>query len=248
MKCNTATRGTSATVEVPAVGGHVQVRRIPPKLLREIRAKATKGGLLDFQELMVWKLVYGLRHPNFTEAEARRVTSAFHPQGASANRRSGIDGLSGTDEHLRGVDDGVPQRLRRYAEQMVMATAWLKRFPDAPSRVPRTTRARGAGRPAGRGASRRSSARSGDSGDDSDSSSDSSEPASRRLCAFCGKDIPPPGRRRRPTAPRSTPPVTGSAVSGHATASAASCRPRRSPPTSGAWSRSAPRIWSGCGN
>ena len=36
----------------------------------------------------------------------------------------------------------------------------------------------------------RSSARSGDSGDDSDSSSDSSEPAPRRLCAFCGKDIP----------------------------------------------------------
>jgi hypothetical protein len=60
-------------------------------------------------------------------------------------------------------------------------------------RLPRTRaisqgrpRARGAGRPAVRGSSRRSSARSGDSG----SEDGEPEPPPRRLCAFCGKDIP----------------------------------------------------------
>ena len=185
----TTIRERTADVVVPSVGGKVQVRRIPPAMQQRIHAKATKGGTLDFQELMVWKLAYGVKNPNLTQAQWRELTRRFSMRtlGPIIDK---IDELSGTDEHLRCVDDGVPQRLRRYAEQMVMATAWLKRFPDTPSRVPRTTRARGAGRPAGRGASRRSSARSGDSGDDSDSSSDSSEPAKRRLCAFCGKDIP----------------------------------------------------------
>ena len=182
MKCNTATRGTSATVEVPAGGGDVEVRRIPPRLLRQIRAKATKGGRLDFQELMVWKLVYGLRHPNFTEAEARRVTWRFTLT-ALQPIVDRIDRLSGTDEHLRCFDDGVPQRLRRYAEQMVMATAWLKRFPDAPSRMPRTTRARGAGRPAGRRSSKSSRAGPGDDGEQSD-------PSPEKPCACgCGADV-----------------------------------------------------------
>jgi hypothetical protein len=36
-------------VEVPAVGGNVEVRRIPPKLLREIRAKATKAAGSTFK-------------------------------------------------------------------------------------------------------------------------------------------------------------------------------------------------------
>jgi hypothetical protein len=44
MNNATATRATSTTVEVPAVGGDVEVRRIPPKLLRKILAKATKAG------------------------------------------------------------------------------------------------------------------------------------------------------------------------------------------------------------
>ena len=56
-------------------------------------------------------------------------------------------------------------------------------------------RARGAGRP--KAQSTRSSARSGDSGDDGESSSEgeSSGPAARRLCAFCGKDLPPKRRK-----------------------------------------------------
>jgi hypothetical protein len=53
----------------------------------------------------------------------------------------------------------------------------------------RRDRALGGGRP-GHGASRRSSARSGDSGSDDSDSSEGSEPPPRRLCAFCGKDIP----------------------------------------------------------
>lgn len=183
----TVTRGTSATVEVPAVGGDVEVRLIPTKLLREIRVKATKRGRLDFQELMVWKLVYGLRHPNFTEAEARRVTSRFTLKTLQpiVDR---IDELSGTDEHLRGCsDNSVPQRLRRYAELMVMATAWLQRFPDTPSRVPRTARARGAGRPAGRRSSKSSRA-----GPADDSDPPEPPPAGRRICECkpeCGADI-----------------------------------------------------------
>jgi hypothetical protein len=164
----------------------VEVRRIPPKLLREIRARATKGGRFDFQELMVWKLVYGLKAPNFTEAEARAITFRF-TLGTLQPIVDRVDELSGTDEHLHGVEDSVPHRLRRYAQQMVMATAWLKRFPDAPSRVPRTARARGAGRPA----ARRSTTPSRDGpGDDSDSSEP--PPAGRRTCAChpeCGADI-----------------------------------------------------------
>jgi hypothetical protein len=184
MKHETATRGTSATVEVPAVGGNVEVRRIPPKLVREIRAKATKGGRFDFQELMVWQLVYGLKAPNFTQAEARAITFRF-TLGTLQPIVDRIDELSGTDEHLHGVEDSVPHRLRRYAQQMVMATAWLKRFPDAPSRVARTPRARGAGRPA----ARRSTTPSRAGPSDDEGPSDEPPPAGRLCACGCGLDI-----------------------------------------------------------
>ena len=178
MKGRTATQATSTRVYVPAVCGDVEVRRIPPKLLREIRAKATTGGNFDAYELMVWKLAYGLKSPSFTTAEIRALMECW-TLGALQSIVDRIDEISGTDEHLHGVDDGVPPRLRWYAEQMVMASSWLRRFPDAPSRVPRTARARGAGRPA----ARRSTTPSRDGpGDDSDSSE---PPPAGRLCG-CG--------------------------------------------------------------
>jgi len=145
MKDTTA--GT-AVVEVPAVGGSVEVRRIPTKLLRQIHAKATKRGRLDFQELMVWKLVYGLKEPNSTESEAKEITSR-HSLRTLTPILDRIDALSGTDEHLR-VRMDVPKRVRWFAEQMVMASAWIERFPGPASRTPRSPRARGAGRPARR--------------------------------------------------------------------------------------------------
>jgi hypothetical protein len=65
----------------------------------------------------------------------------------------------------------------------------------APDRT--SPRHRDAGRPAVRGSSRRSSARSGDSGEDAEPSEPEPHPelhpeppSTRRLCAFCGKDIP----------------------------------------------------------
>jgi hypothetical protein len=59
-----------------------------------------------------------------------------------------------------------------------------------PAATRTTTRARGAGRPA---SSKRSSARSGDSGSD-DGPSDE-PPSRRRLCAFCGRELPPARRK-----------------------------------------------------
>lgn len=171
---------TAATVEVPAVGGDVQVRRIPPSLLRVMHAKATKGGELDFQELMVWKIVYGVKNPDFTEAEAREITRRYSMQTLGPILDT-IDELSGTDEHLRGVD--VPRQMRKFVEPVVMATAWMERFPTERPMTSRRPRARGAGRPAARRST--TSTRAGPSDD-----SESSEPPPRRLCAFCGKDIP----------------------------------------------------------
>ena len=62
-------------------------------------------------------------------------------------------------------------------------------------RAATNTRSRGSKRTS---SARRSSERSGDSGtfEGEFSEGESSGPAGRRLCAFCGKDIPPYGRRR----------------------------------------------------
>ena len=57
----------------------------------------------------------------------------------------------------------------------------------------RGTRRLAAGRP--KAQSTRSSARSGDSGDDGSSDPDESEPPKRRLCAFCGRELPA-GKRK----------------------------------------------------
>lgn len=95
-------------------------------------------------------------------------------------------------EHLKveRAGDFTEAHRQRFMRQAHLARVRAISSNDSTART--KPRPRGAGRPKVRGSSRRSSARSGDSGDDSDSSSssDSSEPATRRLCAFCGKDIP----------------------------------------------------------
>jgi hypothetical protein len=169
------------TVEVPDLGRYVQVRPIPPKLQRVIHAKATKGGKFDFQELMVWKLVYGLENARFTEAEAREITHRFTLR-VLRPIVDRIDVLSGTDEHLR--DDGQPRKL---TEPVLLATAWLRRFPD---RVPTGTRSREShgAKPIRRRGSRRVSAPTrGDPGDDSDPE----PPAARRCACGCGRPRQP---------------------------------------------------------
>lgn len=84
----------------------------------------------------------------------------------------------------------ILRKQRKQLEREACALAWLD------SRAPRTvsprahTRARGAGRP--KAQATRSSARSGDSGEDGEPSSDppSEPPPARRLCGFCGEEIP----------------------------------------------------------
>jgi hypothetical protein len=113
------------TVEVPQVGGDVQIRPIPPKLQRAIHAKATKGGRIDLNELGVQKFRFGLKDPSFTEAQARAVWQRWTLRILQpiVDR---IDELSGTDEHLRG--DSQPYAVRKFTEPVMIATAWLGRF------------------------------------------------------------------------------------------------------------------------
>jgi hypothetical protein len=133
---------------------------------------------------MVGKLFYGLKDPNFTEAEIRTLTEKF-TLGTLQPIVDRIDELSGTDEHLHGVGDDVPHHLRRHAEQMVMTTAWLKRFPGGRSTRRRgTTRARGAGRPA----AKRTTTASRD-GPKDDESSEPPPAGRRKLCSFCGRVV-----------------------------------------------------------
>jgi hypothetical protein len=93
----------------------------------------------------------------------------------------------------RNDDGSILFVARETAVAPIASPGEIDKWCDAAQARLRTARpavrTRGAGRP--KAQATRSSARSGDSGDDSDSSSDSSEPAPRRLCAFCGKDIPP---------------------------------------------------------
>ena len=138
-----AGRKQDATIDVPHLGGHVEVQSIPPPLLRSIRQKSVKLGRLEFQELMVWKLVYGVKAPKLTEADAREVTHRW-TLGSLKPIIDTIDRLSGTDEHLR--DGDLPHAMH---EPAVMAKAWLDRFPSSHRTVlavrPRTREHRPAG-------------------------------------------------------------------------------------------------------
>ena len=138
---------------VPNVGGDVQVRAIPPKLLRTIQAKSIRNGRIDLQELMVWKLVFGLDDPGLTEEEARAIALRF-TVGALQPILDKIDELSGTDEHLAFCprSHGTP-----IFDPITMATAWLGRFPDTPPRA-RTREAHRNGRSVRRRGSRRTTA------------------------------------------------------------------------------------------
>jgi hypothetical protein len=171
------------TVEVPHVGKSVEVRAIPPKLQRMIHAKATKGGRIDFQELMVWKLVYGLKDPSITEAEAREITQRFTLRTLQPIVDQ-IDRLSGTDEHLRGADR--PHAAWKIAEPVMMATAWLGRFPDVVPATARSRESHGA-KPSRHRGSRRGERAASSSSDDPEPEP---PPSRRRLCACCGCDIP----------------------------------------------------------
>jgi hypothetical protein len=167
------------TVEVAHIGGSVRVRPIPPKLQGAIAAKATKRGKVDFQELMVGKLVYGLEDPSLTEVEARRITQRLTRRvlGPIVDR---IDRLSGTDEHLRGTDH--PYAVRKFNEPVMMATAWLGRFPDVVRSDSRSREAHGAKTVRRRG-SRRTSSPTRAGPDEPDP-----EPPAARPCACgCGR-------------------------------------------------------------
>jgi hypothetical protein len=183
MKDKTAT----ATVYLPEIGGDVQIQLIPPKILREVGAKVTRRGRIDFNELMVWKLVYGVKDPGFTEAKAREFTRrcTLRILQPISDR---IDALSGTDEHLSG-GRGAPHSVRKLTEPMVMATLWLQRSLTSPPGSRTGARPRGGGRPAFRGASARSSAKSGDSGDDGVGDESEPPPAGRLCECGCGQGI-----------------------------------------------------------
>jgi hypothetical protein len=169
----------SKTVEVPHLGRSVQVRAIPPKLQHAIHANAAKGGRLDSQELMVWKLVYGLKDPNFTEAEARKITQRFTLRVLQpiVDR---IDQLSGTDEHLPGADR--PHSMRKVTEPAMMATAWLERFPSVVPSGARSRESHGP-RPVHRRGSRRGERATSSSSDDPDPET----PAARPCACGCGR-------------------------------------------------------------
>jgi hypothetical protein len=171
----------SKSVEVPHLGGNLQVRAILPKFQRAVHAKATKDGKIDLQEKMVWKLVYGLMEPRLTEAEARQLTHQF-TVGALQPIIDEIDRLSGTDEHLASRDQ--PYSVRKITEPMTMATAWLQRFPEV---VTGMARSRGSHRPQpGRRRGSRRGARA------TSSSSDDPEPeppGGARTCTWCGESI-----------------------------------------------------------
>jgi hypothetical protein len=157
----------------------VQVRPIPPKLQRAIHAKAIKGGKFSFQELMVWKLAYGLENPRLTEAEARKLTErlTLHTIRPIVDR---IDELSGTDEHLREADQ--PHAVRKFTEPLTMATAWLGRFPDVVPSGARDRQSHGP-RPVHRRGSRRGERAKSSSSDDPD-------PEPPRVCRCgCGESI-----------------------------------------------------------
>jgi hypothetical protein len=167
------------TVEVPHFGKDVQVRPIPPTIQRVIHAKATKGGKIDFQELMVWKLVHGLKDPNFTEAEAREITQRFSLRTLRPIIDQ-IDCVSGTDEHLQGADQ--LDSVRKITEPAMIATSWLRRFPDVAPAGARSRESHGAKPVRHRGSRRGTRAAS--------SSSDDPEPEpGGRACEWCGRDI-----------------------------------------------------------
>jgi hypothetical protein len=164
------------TVFVRHLGKDVQVRPIPPKLQRMIHAKAANGGRINLQELMVRKLVHGLENPNFTEAEARRITQRFTLRTLQPIIDQ-IDRLSGTEEHLRGADR--PYEVRKITEPAMVTTAWLRRFPDIAPTGSRSRESHGA-KPVRCCGSRRGERATSSSSDDPDP-----EPRAARPCA-CG--------------------------------------------------------------
>jgi hypothetical protein len=176
------------TVEVPHLNGDVQVQAISTRRLRAIRAKSIKNGRVDFVELMLWKLVYGMKDPSFTPAEAREIISRYTLR-VLQPILDRIDQLSGTDEHLRArahAQRQVPRAGRFVVETTHMANAWLDRFPDVPS-APRSRESHGP-KPLRRRGSRRGDRSAASSSDDPDPDP---EPAERRLCENqqCETDI-----------------------------------------------------------
>jgi hypothetical protein len=142
-------------VEVPHLGS-VEVQPIPRRLQRVIQAKAAKGGRIDHVELMVQKLVYGCKDPDFSEAEVRQIIGRWTLR-VLQPILDRIDQLSGTDEHLRLCAD-QPPAARAHTKLITMEIAWLRRFPHVvPRRLDR--RLGCGGRPAARRVSTGSSSR-----------------------------------------------------------------------------------------
>ncbi len=123
------------------------------------------------------------------------------PQATSYRReRTMSDETASSSQRTDTEVDWSQLHLNPEAAQAAMAQSDRMQGPTVSVRdrglvtrpVQRHDRRLRSGRPAVRGSSRRSSARSGDSGDDGEPSEPEPHPEApaRRLCQFCGRDIP----------------------------------------------------------
>jgi hypothetical protein len=116
-----------------------------------------------------------------SEQEDARNAVLEHPMGALWLSRSALQYDAYLAEQVRIHGGEIVSETYRWGRRVERT---VQRFPGAQVQP----QLQGEARPGVRRSSQRSCARSGDSpGDDGPSD----EPPSRRLCAFCGKDIPP---------------------------------------------------------
>ena len=112
-------------VYVSAVGGTVLIRAIPPKRMGDLMRRATRGGRVDFNELMALKVAHGVVEPNFTIGEAREVTRRWSLSTLQPIVDA-IDQLCGTDDHIVAAA-AAPKALRKIVRPTVLATVCMRR-------------------------------------------------------------------------------------------------------------------------
>jgi hypothetical protein len=130
------------TVNVPGVGA-VRIRRLPPRLIRELERRATKRRQFDAAEFKILKFRYGVADPSFTIAEVRQI---FLKHGAAVELvLARIDQLSDCDVRVH-VDPRL-SRLHRNALRTAALIMDVGRRDEAEHRAARPRASRGKGGP-----------------------------------------------------------------------------------------------------
>jgi hypothetical protein len=154
-------RSRACDVYVPAVGGSVRIRPVPPKVERRFQRDAVlPSGQFDGYKLQRLRFQYAVIKPDFTAADVKVIFEKYGPSVDLVLAR--VDQISRTPQVH--VDASLPHLHRQAVRMVAVANQALRRRGDCrPGPRARASR----GRPVRRRGSRRTTATRAGPGDSS---------------------------------------------------------------------------------